>query len=68
MPVVLSNPALRQMIKAAMKGRAPDMYDRLSKTGLLEQEIDNRLAVVREAQVAAITQATITSWDQAMAL
>ena len=68
MPVVPSNPALRQMIKAAMKGRAPEMYDRLSKAGNLEREIDDRVAIAREAQIAAITQATMASWERAMTL
>jgi hypothetical protein len=49
-----STPALRAMIKQAMRDRAPQMYRRLLAADRLEQEVDDRVAVFEEARELAI--------------
>src|SRR4051794_1766662 len=73
---------LRSMISQAMQDQAPKMFSRVQKAGLLEQEIDSREELAREANAVAVEapgspysraqtpqefqQAASQAWDQAM--
>lgn len=54
MPVIPSDKRLREMIDLAMQDRAPQMYARLKREDLLEQEISDRAAAAREANSVAL--------------
>ncbi len=60
MPVIPGGRELRQMIEIAMQDRAPEMHARLSKNGLLKQEIENRVLIAREAHEMASSRSRST--------
>lgn len=49
-----TTPRLRRMIEQAMKDQAPSLHRELEASGLLEQEINDRVAVTHEARSEAL--------------
>jgi hypothetical protein len=56
MPVIPSTKEFKRQIATAMADRAPQLHARLTREGLLEQELDNRVKVAREAHAEASSE------------